>query len=90
MFDDMAEVWKHPVVVRSDVGRFSGGLLHPRTMANLDSLGLGPRGMFYLARKVAYPTNELVDWMKEKYRQENFNPTHSEQNEPRPGFMQAG
>jgi hypothetical protein len=71
LFDEMAEVWRHPVVIRSRVGEFSGGLLHARTMANLDSQGLGPSGMFYLSKKAAYPTSELVVWMKERYYKEN-------------------
>lgn len=66
-FQALAEQWGAPVVARKDVGKFSGGVLHPRTMANLDSLGEGPQ-RFYFGRKVAYPVDALVCWMRERFR----------------------
>jgi hypothetical protein len=72
IFDEMARVWNHPVVVRSLVGDFSKGLLQPKTLANLDSAGQGPDGRFNFAQKVAYRTEELVEWMKAKYIRENL------------------
>lgn len=29
--------WPSPIVAREEVGKFSGGLLNPRTMANQDA-----------------------------------------------------
>lgn len=34
-----------PIIARGEVGKITGGLLHPRTCANLDSQGLGPKGV---------------------------------------------
>jgi hypothetical protein len=62
-FNELAEVWGAPIVTRSDVGKFSGGLLHPRTMANLDSLKKGP-GKIVVGGRVCYATRALVAWMK--------------------------
>lgn len=53
--------WPAPIVARSEVGKFSGGILHPRTMANLDSLGQGP-GKIVIGGKVGYYTEVLAKW----------------------------
>lgn len=59
----MADKWHSTYVARDKVGDFSGGILHPRTMANLDSKGLGPKGRIRIGRKVAYDANELCKWL---------------------------
>lgn len=65
IFDEMVEAWPAPVVSRNDVAAFSGGLLHPRTLANADSSGHGPNRIYY-GQKVAYSTKELAAWMRSK------------------------
>jgi hypothetical protein len=63
----LKECWSSPFVAREKVGVFSGGILHPRTMANLDALGQGPKGRIKIAgKKIAYPVEELVDWMQDR------------------------
>ena len=57
--------WQSPIVARSEVGRFSGGILHPRTMANLDSLGQGP-GKIVIGGKVGYYTEVLAKWTEDR------------------------
>lgn len=64
IFEAMARAWGAPVVARADVGRFSGGGLSPKYLANCDSLGMGPKGRFMMGRRVVYPTRELVSWLK--------------------------
>lgn len=64
--DFFAKQWKSPIVLRSNVDIFSGGLLHPRTMANLDSLGQGPCQRIKYGRKVAYPVDVLVEWISKR------------------------
>ncbi|GKT10539.1 hypothetical protein DSTSK_38440 [Desulforhabdus sp. TSK] len=54
--------WPSPLVARLDVDRFSGGLLHPRTMANLDSKGEGPT-LLKFGRLAAYDRDELIAWL---------------------------
>ena len=66
IFKEMAEAWGRPLVPRMNVDEFSGGLLHPRTMANLDSLGEGPKRKVKMGRKVAYEINSLIEWMRER------------------------
>ena len=57
--------WQSPIVARAQVGTFSGGLLHPRTMANLDALGAGP-GKIVAGRRVAYDRDELARWLESR------------------------
>jgi len=35
-------------------------------MANLDSLGKGPKGRIRIGKKVAYKVEDLVKWMQER------------------------
>jgi len=65
-FQKMAEKWRSPYVARDRVAEFSGGILHPRTLANLDSKGKGPKGRIRIGRKVAYDVIELCDWLASK------------------------
>jgi hypothetical protein len=38
--------------------------LHPRTVANLDSLGKGINGRFRCGRAVVYPVKEVVQFIQ--------------------------
>lgn len=64
IFIELEKNWGCPFVLRNLVGKFSGGLLHPRTLANLDSLGRGPAGKINVGNRVAYPTTELIKWLE--------------------------
>ena len=52
---------------REKIGEFTGGLICSGTMANIDSRGEGPTRVF-LNRKVAYPTQELVEWLSKRMK----------------------
>ena len=62
-FSEFAEKWESPVVARAEIGRFSGGLLSPGRVANLDSQGLGPERV-RIGKKIVYPVGSLVIWMQ--------------------------
>ena len=64
-FSELAEKWPSPIVAREKLKDFSGGLLNPRTMANIDSLGYGPK-MVKLGRKRGYWVDSLVEWMNKR------------------------
>jgi len=68
IFSKLVSNWPSAIVARSEVGKFSGGLLHPRTLANLDSQGLGPVGRIRIGRMIAYPVEELATWMRQRSR----------------------
>jgi len=65
IFADMARQWGSPIVARDRIEKFSGGLLRPKTMANLDSRGEGPPRV-KVGRKVGYPVEGLVQWMESR------------------------
>ena len=62
----LAEKWPSTIVARHEVGKFSGGIVNPRTLANLDSKGTGPKGKFTIGNRVAYPVDALIEWMQER------------------------
>ena len=62
----LAEKWPSSYVARSKVSEFSGGILHPRTMANLDCRGEGPQDRIRIGKHVAYPVDALINWMMER------------------------
>ena len=58
--------WPSPFVAREQVGKFSGGTLNPRTLANHDSQNNGPKNRVRIGRKIAYPVDSLVEWMEQR------------------------
>ena len=68
-FSELADAWGSPIVAREAVSKFSGGLLNPRTMANIDSQGCGPK-MVKLGRKRGYWVDSLVEWMNSRMDEE--------------------
>ena len=62
----MIKRWPSALVAREKVGEFSGGVLHPRTMANADSLGEGPPGRMKMGRKIFYRAEDLADWIEQR------------------------
>ena len=57
-----------PVMSRNQVESLLGGVISGRTLANLDSRGEGPEGRFYIGRKAAYPTRNLLAWLDSRMR----------------------
>lgn len=66
LLDEMARAWRSPVVARGKVEEFSGGVLNGRTLANLDSLGQGPKERFRMGRVVFYSVSALIDFIRER------------------------
>ena len=64
IYDKMVEAWKAPVVARKDIRRFSGGAICGKTVANLNSKGLGPEYIKFRGR-ACYETDKLTSWMRE-------------------------
>ena len=62
----LADKWPSPYVAREEVGPFSGGILSPKSLANLDAMGKGPRGRFRCGRKVVYPVSSLVEFCESR------------------------
>jgi hypothetical protein len=65
-FSSMAEKWPSAFVARSEVEKFSGGIVSAKYLANLDSAGKGPSGRIRVGRKIAYPVVSFIDWMESR------------------------
>lgn len=60
----LADRWPSALVARSEVGRFTGGIINARYIANLDSRGEGPPGRIRTGRKISYPVGDLIAWLE--------------------------
>ncbi len=65
-FQALKDRWPSAFVSRGEIAKFSGGLIHPRTLANLDSQGKGPKGRFAVGRKIGYPVDSVVQWLERR------------------------
>ena len=68
VFSEMGERWPSAVVARVEIGKFTGGMISAKYMANLDSLKLGCERIT-CGRKVAYiieGPNGLVAWLRNR------------------------
>lgn len=65
-FNLLKKSWPSALVARSEVSRFSGGIISARYLANLDCRGLGPKDRLRVGRKVVYPINSLIKFLQEK------------------------
>lgn len=69
IYEQMAARWPSAIVARKEVAKFSGGLLNPRTMANLDSRGEGAPKIKWGSRAVFYPVSDLITWLRARSSQ---------------------
>ena len=56
-------------IPRKEIDRATGGILCPRTMANLDCLGEGIPGRFKIGRNTIYPVHCAIDYLRSKITQ---------------------
>ncbi len=66
IFQQMADRWTSSVVARTQIEKFTGGALTSRYLANLDCDGKGIQGRFTIGRKVVYPTDSVIQFLKER------------------------
>lgn len=59
-----AERWPSSFIPRTQVPKFTGGLIAVGTLANMDSAGnKGIPGAFRIGRQVCYPVDALCEWL---------------------------
>ena len=61
----LADKWPSSIVARTEVERFSGGLINAKYISNLDSAGQGPVRV-KVGRKVVYPVDSLIIWLENR------------------------
>ena len=55
-----------PCIARKSVQEFLGGTVSAKTLANWDSLGLGPKNSIKHGKSVIYETMSLLEWLDER------------------------
>ena len=68
VFDEMADNWPSEIIARTEIKVFTGGLITPGYIANLDSKGEGPLGRIRSGRKTGYQKRQFVQWLRERSR----------------------
>lgn len=66
LYEDLVSQWPSSIVSRSELGIFSGGVLHPRTVANWDSRGEGITPSYRCGRKIFYRSSDVARFIIEK------------------------
>jgi len=66
IFQEMVDRWKSPIVARTEIAVFSGGMMKEKYASNLDSAGLGCPGRFRVGRKICYPAKNLAEWLESR------------------------
>lgn len=58
---------KFPVgIPRKEIGKATGNILHPRTLANADCIGEGISGRFRIGRNTVYPVQDVIDYLQSR------------------------
>jgi len=78
IFDKMAEAWPSAVVARAEIKVFTGGGLSEKSMSNFDVLGTGPGHKIIIGRRVCYPKDVLVKWLRERAMQKEISRDRSD------------
>jgi hypothetical protein len=64
-FSQILKNCKSGFILRQNLNAATNGMLHGRTMANLDSQGIGIPGRIMIGnRKVAYPVEAVVEYLQ--------------------------
>ena len=71
IFSELKKDWNRDFVFRKEIGKLTGGLISPATMANLDSSGKGIKNE-KIGNKVIYNINDVITWLEENTVLHNF------------------
>ena len=66
IWQEMAARWPSAIVSRQEAGRFSGGAVSPKFLANCDSQKTGPSGRFAIGKRICYPVDSLIQWLRQR------------------------
>jgi hypothetical protein len=64
-FSYLKKKWDKPIFFRSEVKKFSQGIIGPKYLSVLDHQGKGPR-RFQVGGKIAYNVNDFIEWLNER------------------------
>lgn len=66
IFQEMASKWPSSIIGRTEVKKFTGGIISEKYLANLDCLGKGPADRFRTGRKIFYPVASFIEWLESR------------------------
>ena len=66
LFSELAAKWPSAFVARTEIEKFTGGLIGEKYLANLDSAGKGPVGRIRCGRKIVYPVTDFIKWLENR------------------------
>ncbi len=70
-FEELGLNWPSSIVARTELSKFSGGLLKRITQSSRDSRGTGcPK--IKVGRNVCYRKQDLIEWLIKKAENDNF------------------
>jgi len=61
-FKTLAEKWPSSIVARSEIREFTGGLISPKTWANAECSGEGPKSFRFGKKRFAH-VDDIIQWM---------------------------
>ncbi len=67
IFIQMADKWPSQIIARTEIKKFTGGMINEKYQANLDSAGKGPERI-RIGRKIGYPKYPYVAWLAGRAR----------------------
>lgn len=53
-----------PTFARTSVPKLTGNIVSAGSLANEDSAGTGPAGLFYVGRRAVYERGAFLDWLR--------------------------
>jgi hypothetical protein len=65
-FGEVLNKWPSAIVARTEIPKLTGGAVAAGTVANADSRGEGPKGRFYIGKRVCYPVVSVIEWLESK------------------------
>lgn len=66
LFQELAAKWPSAFVARTEIEKFTGGLISEKYLANLDSQNRGCPGRIRCGRKVVYPVTNFIKWLESR------------------------
>lgn len=60
---DAVDRWPSTVIARDQTDKFTGGLVNPRTVANHDSQGIGPKEPISIGRRRGYTVSSFAEYI---------------------------
>lgn len=64
--EELRQKWPSNIVARSEFNSFTGGAISPKTIANLESEGKGPKNKHFMGNKVVYRIDDAIDFLRSR------------------------